>query len=124
MDYNRIKYSQLADDLRLLPIHSNIATTDEFKVDDANEYHAGVEYVFEVAQLPFALRAGYYFRPDHRFYYTGTNSSIKAMYHEGEDENIFSGGFGMVLKETIQLDVAAMIGELTEEYTMSVVYRY
>jgi long-subunit fatty acid transport protein len=122
-DYNRIKYSQLADGLVVLPIHSG-ATTDDFHIDDADEYHAGLEYVLDLGGFPLALRAGYYFRPDHRFYYTGNNPDTRNMYHPGEDEDIYSGGFGMVLGEKVQLDAAAMIGDFTEEYTMSMVYRY
>lgn len=122
-DYNRIKYSQLADELVVLPVHGK-ANPAEFQIDDADEFHAGAEYVLDLGRFPLALRAGYYFRPDHRFYYTGNDQGIKAMYHPGDDENIFSGGFGMVLGEKTQVDVAAMLGDFTEEYTVSMVYRY
>jgi len=122
-DYNRIKYSQLARELVVLPAHAG-ATPDQFQIDDADEYHAGAEYVLDLGGFPLALRAGYYFRPDHRFYYTGNDPAIRNMYHPGEDEDIFSGGFGMVLGEKVQLDAAAQIGDFTEEYTVSMVYRY
>ena len=122
-DYNKIKYSQLSRDLVVLPAHAGDSPED-FQIDDADEYHAGLEYVLDLGGFPLALRAGYYFRPDHRFYYTGTSPQTKAMYHPGEDENIYSGGFGMVLGEKVQLDAAAMIGDFTEEYTVSMVYRY
>jgi len=122
-DYNRIKYSQLADQLIVLPAHAG-DSQDDFQIDDADEYHAGAEYVLDLGGFPLALRAGYYFRPDHRFYYTGNNSGTHDMYHEGEDENIYAGGLGMVLGEKVQLDAAAMIGDFTKEYTVSMVYRY
>ncbi len=122
-DYNKIKYSQLSRDLVVLPAHAS-ASPDQFRIDDADEYHAGLEYVLDLGGFPLALRAGYYFRPDHRFYYTGNDPAIRNMYHPGEDEDIYSGGFGMVLGEKVQLDAAAMTGDFTEEYTVSMVYRY
>ncbi len=124
-DYNRIKYSQLAQELVVLPSHAGAgATAGQFQIDDADEYHAGAEYVLDLGGFPLALRAGYYFRPDHRFYYTGNDQNIKGMYHPGDDENIYSAGFGMVIGEKVQLDAAAQIGDFTEEYTVSMVYRY
>ena len=40
------------------------------------------------------------------------------------DEHIFSAGFGIVLFDILQVDVAASYGELITEGTLSVVYRF
>ena len=43
---------------------------------------------------------------------------------EGPDDNIYSFGFGAVLDDNIQMDLAVSIGGLVEEFIFSTVYRF
>jgi len=73
------------------------------------------------------LRAGYYFRPDHRIQYKGTDDpwAIQAYGDKGDDhDHIFSLGFGAVLTQKFQIDVAAAAGQYIKEGSLSIVYRF
>jgi len=78
-------------------------------------------------ETPLALRAGYYYRPDHRLQYKGTDDlwAIQIFGDKGDDhDHIFSLGFGAVLTEKFQLDVAAAAGQYIKEGSLSIVYRF
>ena len=138
-DVVRVKYSQILAKPQIIPTGfyaGGDPITSDFKVDDTTEIHAGVEYTFDIRKVPLALRGGYYYRPQHRIEYTGptkpsvtVGSSVfpeisSATFPAGEDDHIFSLGFGVVLFGNVQMDFAASKGKLIEEYTTSFVYRF
>ena len=125
LDINYIEYSDLADDF--IEWESGGATTSNWTVDDEVEVRLGVEFIFDVNQIPLALRAGYYFRPDHRLQYKGIDEpwAIQAFGGKGDDhDHIFSLGFGAVLTQKFQIDVAVAAGEYIKEGSLSIVYRF
>jgi len=124
MDVNYIEYSDLADDF----ITEEDGTKESwFTIDDEVEIRAGLEYILQVNDTPLALRAGYYYRPDHRVYYDGGDDPffINTFGDKGDDDDhIFSLGFGAVLSENLQIDVAAGAGKFIKEGSLSLVYRF
>jgi long-subunit fatty acid transport protein len=123
LDVNYIEYSDLADDF----VEENGVKDRSWKVDDEFEVRLGLEYIIDINQTPLALRAGYYYRPDHRLQYKGTTDPnlIRLFGEEGDDhDHIFSLGFGAVLTEKFQLDIAAAAGQYIKEGSLSIVYRF
>ena len=125
LDINYIEYSDLADDF--VEWESGGATTNNWTVEDEAEVRLGLEFIFDVNQTPLALRAGYYFRPDHRLQYKGPYDpwATRIFGDKGDDhDHIFSLGFGAVLTEKFQLDLAAAAGKYIKEGSLSIVYRF
>ena len=125
LDINYIEYSDLADDF--VEWESGGATTSNWTVDDEVEVRLGFEFIFDANQIPLALRAGYYFRPDHRLQYKGPYDpwATRIFGDKGDDDDhIFSLGFGAVLTQKFQIDVAAAAGEYIKEGSLSIVYRF
>ena len=121
LDVNYIEYSDLADNF----LNDNGTKETDWTVEDEVEVRFGLEFIFEVNETPLALRAGYYFRPDHGFIYTGPDPDFRRDFGEADDDDhIFSLGFGAALTEKFQLDVAATAGKYIEEGSLSIVYRF
>ena len=129
-DVNRVKYTDLLDEFHYYDSTVSASNspwtrnTGEFQVDDATEFHMGFEYIIPFDFAPFALRGGYYERPDHTIYYTENSLTYLQKFKKGEDDKIYSAGFGMVLGENGQVDFAASFGDFIEEYVLSMVYRF
>ena len=128
VDVYYVEYSDLLDNFRLDP--GSDLDPDDFKIDDTFEIHCGLEYVMALGKVPFALRAGYLYRPDHSVRYVGpvdtqeTQELKDRLAQRDVDEHIVSAGLGIVLFDTVQVDVAGSYGELITEGTLSLVYRF
>ena len=128
LDVNYVEYSDLLQNFRFEP--GGLNDSDDFEIDDTVEIHFGVEYVMNVGNTPFALRAGYFFRPDHSVRFVGPVTSpddqeLKdRLDQKDDDEHIFSAGFGTVLFDILQIDVAGSYSEFISEGTVSIVYRF
>ena len=128
LDINYVEYSDLLRNFRFEPGGLNDA--DDFEIDDTFEIHIGVEYVMNLGNVPFAVRGGYFFRPDHSVRFVGPVTSpddqeLKdRLDRKDDDEHIFSAGFGTVLFDILQVDVAGSYSEFITEGTLSVVYRF
>lgn len=123
LDINYIEYSDLADDF----LDEDGAKSTSWEIDDEVEVRLGLEYIIDINETPIALRGGYYYRPDHRVYYVGTyDPDLMRLFGEpGDDhDHIFSLGFGAVLTEKFQIDVAAAAGKYIKEGSLSIVYRF
>lgn len=123
LDINYVEYADLADDF----LDENGAKSTNWKIDDEIEVRLGLEYIIDINETPVALRAGYYYRPDHRLYYVGTDDPdlIQLFGNKGDDhDHIFSLGFGAVLTEKFQIDIAAAAGKYIKEGSLSIVYRF
>ncbi len=103
-----------------------------FKIDDGDEFHLGVEYVF-VRQNPIALRFGLWYDPDHQLYYDFEGRDPDAIgeiedrfafrFPRGEDELHITGGLGFVGKK-VQVDLAFDLSERSDIVSLSMVYRF
>lgn len=124
-DVNYVEYSDILDDFRLSDNDPGAPSAADFHLDDEYEFRAGLEYILDVIEeVPLALRGGYYFRPDHKVYYTGPIMSFRELVKKGDDDHIFSLGAGAVFFENVQVDVGASLGDTIEEYILSFVYRF
>ncbi len=114
-DANHITYSDLAPGPATDPTVSQ-AVRDQFvDVEDKIELHLGLEYIFLLGsgRIPFTLRAGAYSDPDHDGYR-----------RIDTDETVVTAGFGTVLMESFQIDVAGRFGDTSDAGILSMVYRF
>ncbi|HJS59458.1 MAG TPA: outer membrane protein transport protein [Vicinamibacteria bacterium] len=83
-------------------------------LEDKTEFHAGLEYTFARGNdWIFSVRGGYYFDPDHDGL-AGLDS----------DQNHATFGGGVVVKNKLQVDVAANIASAIKEGLISFVVRF
>jgi len=126
-DANFVEYSDLTDEfLGDQYSNFNLEQMTDFGQDDEWEFRLGLEYIIDLPSTPLALRAGYYFRPDHRIYYTGDISLFGPGQYlqKGDDDHVGSFGLGFLVAPNIQMDLAASIGDLATEGFLSMVYRF
>ncbi len=123
LDYNRIRYSQMVDDF--IDVFAPIDPSD-YIVDDANEAHVGVEYLFLNMRRPVALRGGFWDDPDHaiRFRRDDPTNQESLLFRGGEDQYHFSGGAGIVLSPRVELNGAVDYSERATLVTLSAVVRF
>ncbi|MCP3963715.1 MAG: hypothetical protein GY719_38250 [bacterium] len=104
---------------------------DSFRVEDAEEFHLGVEYLFDRKQA-FALRAGAWYDPDHQLAYdfggrdpndSQPEDRFGLRFAEGEDEFHWTGGFGVVFSR-LQIDFAFDLSGRADVFSLSSVYRF
>jgi hypothetical protein len=126
VDAVRIEYSDLLDGYQGgLNRISFPAEDEEFTVDDGTEVHAGVERIFLAGTTPVALRFGAWSDPDHRIRAEESDgASLLAVYPAGERVTHYTAGFGLTLKEKIQLDFAADVSSVRSSFVFSTIYRF
>ena len=62
---------------------------DNFVVDDANEFHAGLEYVI-VSKYPVAIRGGLWHDPDHQMRFEDPSETVHPL-NPARPQSAFSG---------------------------------
>jgi long-chain fatty acid transport protein len=136
-DYDRIRYSQLTQDTvdvfsepTLVELGLETAENiSKLKIDDANEFHLGLEYVITSMTVPLALRVGGWVDPDHRVRFEGTpqteaDMDLAALFRKGKMEAHVSGGFGLVFGNHFQVDAAYDYSKLLSIASLSGVFRF
>lgn len=127
LDVNYVKHSQFLDDLRDWDGGRPKIQLDK---DDTYEINFGLEYVFDVQDKPIAARFGYHFKPQTNLFYKGgakddwMDEEFKKVIRKGEDDHIYSLGFGIVPTENMQFDFAISAGDFIVEGILSFVYRF
>ncbi len=110
-----------------VPCRSSASRLERFVIDDANELHLGVEYVFR-GRTPLALRLGAWFDPDHQLRFAGTGpppeDRFEAPFGPGSDEIHTTGGLGIVLGGKFQIDVGFDFSARADLASLSSVYRF
>ncbi len=122
LDANFIEYSDISDDFE----DDQGSDSQYFEIEDQVEIRVGVEYILDISETPVAVRAGYYYRPDHLpVYEGGPDPDFSRIFNSDrdEDDHIFSLGFGAVFNN-FQIDVAGSAGDFIQEFTTSIVYRF
>ncbi len=127
LDVSYITYSDLTNNLLSRNMSGAIGPTSDMKIDDETEVRFGLEYIIDLKEHPLALRCGYYYRPDHKVYFTGipgSMGSVEPYLVKGDDDHIFSGGVGFLLSDNVQIDLALSSGTFITEGYFSLVYRF
>lgn len=108
-DYDRVRYSQLTQglvdifDLDALSEGTVSPELDRFRIDDAGEFHLGMEYAFLRLWPVFTLRAGAWYEPDHSLRFEGRNVGFDAVFRERSGQMHYTAGVGFALRR-IQID--------------------
>jgi long-subunit fatty acid transport protein len=122
LDWDRVRYSALSDDLVNLLLRAR-GEERAFRIDDADELHLGAEYQAVGWRLPVAFRLGAWRDPDHRLRYRGRDPVLRARFAPGDDEIHLSGGLGIVVGRA-QVDLAFDASHLVDTLSLSTVARF
>ena len=117
-EWDRVEYSVVLETLA-----SELVDPTDVGVDDANELHLGLEYVFLNTTPLIAVRGGLWHDPAHRFHYSGDNSFTRALYPAGEDALHIAVGVGVALKR-FQIDIGADFSDVIDQFALSAIYSF
>ena len=96
-------------------------------LDDADELHFGMEYVWLATKPVIAVRAGTWLDPDHQIRSTEDPNTgdelILALFREGEDNWHIAFGVGVAF-EMFQLDLAADLSEPVDTVSLSAIVTF
>jgi hypothetical protein len=129
IDYDRVQYGQLKDDFIAI---QSLSTSREaqLRIDNGNEVHGGVEYVFVNAPKSPALRLGAWFDPDHAVHYDATPANdttdilLRATLPGGPNLVHYTFGGGLAISRRLELNAAADVSKRTTYLTASGVVRF
>jgi long-subunit fatty acid transport protein len=122
-EWDRVEYSIIAETLDSPLVDTSLAT-----IDDANELHLGVEYVFLKSSPLIAVRGGIWRDPDHRFRFLGGDDPYDdafnyAIYRQGEDILHVTMGVGIAFK-AFQIDLGADLSQNSDVFALSAIYSF
>jgi long-subunit fatty acid transport protein len=107
--------------------YTTAAATYEF--DDGTFWRLGFEYLWTIKEkVPFALRAGIYVDPSARleamFPPGGVFIANDETFPTGDDQTHYTLGFGLVLQDKLQIDLAADFSNDDATYIGSFIYHF
>lgn len=118
-EWSRVGYSSITDSL-----DTTVFDAGQIRIDDGNEFRAGVEYVFLEASPVIALRLGAWLDPAHS---VGSGSQAgpfeRAIFPGGDDEIHIVGGVGLAF-DRFQIDLGADLSQNLDSLSLSLVYRF
>lgn len=131
LDYDRILYSQLNDDLvdifdlaTLSPgAFVDGAELDSFVIKDTGETHLGIEYALLQHWPVVTLRVGGWHEPEHVLWFEGENKGFQAVFRHRGDQMHYTAGAGLALRR-IQLDVAIDHSDRSSVLCLSAGFRH
>ncbi len=110
------------DPFNLIPQFDEASTG--FRISDSDEVHLGLERVFLVVESLFVgtARFGVWNEPFHELEYDGVVPLTRALLDRPKgDELHYSVGFGLVIKEDYQIDLAVDLSDVTNTVSLSLV---
>lgn len=132
LDYDHVKFSQFGDNT--LNVRGEGV---RYTADDANQFRAGLQYVFPIGSSFLAIRGGYWRDPDHRVravgvqpspqdnFTTARNKAInRLLFVSGSDVDHYTGGIGLAAGEHFQLDGAVDYAKTVTTVSLSAVGRF
>jgi len=111
--WDRVEYSSIVDSLKI----------DDRTIDDVDELHLGVEYVFLDSTPIIALRFGTWLDPDHQMRATSDVVLARALLPRGEDEMHYSAGIGVAM-QNFQVDVGVDFADRVDTVSLSAIYNF
>lgn len=115
LEWDRVEYSIIKETLE-----SPVVETSAAAMDDADELHLGVEYVFLKTSPLIAIRGGLWRDPDHRFRYIEDDPFNQALYRSGEDVLHFTAGVGVAFRQ-FQIDLGFDFSDLSDAFALSAI---
>jgi long-subunit fatty acid transport protein len=128
-DWLHINYTDMLDGFQSgINVLTLFDTNAVFTIDDADEFHVGGEYVFSVGTVPLAVRAGLFSDHNSRIFADFTNGfsffSTNDTFPPRDTEIHYTIGTGVVVKERFQIDAAADLSDIANEYVLSTIFRF
>ncbi|MGQ0733807.1 MAG: OmpP1/FadL family transporter, partial [Acidobacteriota bacterium] len=122
VDVTKVEYSRLAKDF--IDIFNDAADAESFTVQNGTEFHAGFEHVFP-RRIPVALRAGYWFDPEHALEIQGAPdiSQVYVFRRRDEDQHHLTFGGGVVIGN-FEINAAGDVSHRTKIGALSAVVRF
>ena len=112
LEWDRVGYSSILKD-----------ADPDLVLEDADELHAGAEYVFARSTPIVALRLGAWLDPDHRIGYRGGSYVAQALILPGSDEIHLAVGLGMVFRR-FQVDLGVDLSGPVDTASLSTIYSF
>jgi long-chain fatty acid transport protein len=120
LDIQSISYSESLENFTVL-LGSE---PEDFLLEDAVEYHLGLEYVTTGLKVPIALRAGAWYDPEHRLKAVDTaDPAVRILFFEGEDLVHGTAGLG-ISAGAFQLDLALDVSKRSSLAAVSLAFRF
>jgi hypothetical protein len=116
-EWDHVRYSTILDSLDPDEFDSEAAA-----LDDGDEFHAGLEYVFLDWVPLVAIRVGTWLEPDHRFRNVG-NPLGRALFRAGDDQWHFTAGFGIAFQR-FQIDLGFDLSDVIKTASVSTVFSF
>jgi long-chain fatty acid transport protein len=133
-DYDRVQYSQLKHDFvdYQTVVSAQTGSVDRapsLVIDDANEWHGGVEYRHRWFDRDMAIRGGGWWDPDHTVRYepTGADTEVDTLFEAtlpgGKSVMHYTFGAALSFSGNV-LDAAADLSSRTNSVTVSFLFRF
>lgn len=129
-DWVHIEYEDLLEGFQsALNILTFSDDRGQFTIEDADEAHLGVEYVFTAGSVPIAARIGGYTDHNSRIFSDfedppTTSFGDNDTFPERDSEEHLTLGAGVVVQGKFQIDAAADISDIVNEYVVSTIFRF
>jgi len=118
LEWDRVEYSIIKETL-----DSPVVESSAVAMDDADELHLGVEYVFLKTSPLIAIRGGLWRDPDHRFRYIEDDPFNQALYRSGKDVLHFTAGVGVAFRQ-FQIDLGFDLSDFSDAFALSAIYSF
>jgi long-chain fatty acid transport protein len=122
VDYDRVRYSLMSREIKNILLAAE--DTTDFSISDANEVHVGGEYIVRLLDsgLTAAIRLGTWYETEHRLRYDGNDKRLQARFQPGEGELHAAAGFGLVVRESFQVDFGVDLSDSVQTTSLSIVW--
>jgi len=118
-EWDRVQYSTIIGSL-----DPDNFDTEGSALDDSDELHAGLEYVFLNWVPTVALRFGTWLDPDHRFRDVDADDPLgRAVFRAGDDQLHFTAGFGIAFR-SFQIDLGLDLCAVVKTASASTVFGF
>lgn len=96
VDYQHIAYSQALEQTFQIVEQSETDELSHYRIEDARELHAGLEYLWPVGLHVIGFRAGAYKNPNHFLEYIGEDPVRQSLFsrQRSDSEHHLTGGLG------------------------------
>ena len=111
--WDRVEYSNIVDSLML----------DDRAIDDVDELHLGIEYVFLDSTPVIAVRFGAWFEPDHQLRATSDDILAQALLPRGDDELHYAAGIGVAM-QNFQIDLGVDVADRVDTLSLSAIFNF